>query len=213
MSPPEAPGPTNCAAILAAMAAAAAAASEAVFDSSVLAAFTGVSPGASSHLRFEDIVNKGRCKKRGILFACTRCHGDGCDWAQRGNRDTSLASHAITICFTQQQPMSFKRPRTPVDRSPSSSPTPLEPTAKSSRRNPSSSQRSLLCSLPPTCNPPRNQPTHIANTRDLESHYAMYHAHVCESQGCGCVFPEAKLLELVGSIASYGSSDSSDHIS
>ncbi|KAI0333898.1 hypothetical protein GY45DRAFT_1210516, partial [Cubamyces sp. BRFM 1775] len=53
----------------------------------------------------------------------------------------------------------------------------------------------ILCTLPPTCNPP-NRPTHLAGTRDLEAHYAMYHAHVCEEKGCGCVFPDARLLEL-----------------
>src|ERR1700676_2855548 len=95
--------------------------------------------------------------------------------------------------------MSFKRPRTPTKSDSSSSgPTSpsLEPTPKSSRTTTSSS-RPLLCTLPPTCNPPRNQPTHIANSRDLEAHYAIYHAHVCEFQGCGCVFPDARLLELV----------------
>lgn len=63
--PPREPeGPANCAAIFAAMAAAAAAASEAVFESSIFAAFVGPpSAGASSHLRFEDMfgeVEEGR---------------------------------------------------------------------------------------------------------------------------------------------------------
>jgi hypothetical protein len=57
--------------------------------------------------------------------------------------------------------------------------------------------RALLCTLPPTCNPPLNKPTTIANSRDLEIHYGKYHAHVCELRGCGCVFPDARLLELV----------------
>ncbi|KAH9930277.1 uncharacterized protein B0H18DRAFT_840191, partial [Fomitopsis serialis] len=54
----------------------------------------------------------------------------------------------------------------------------------------------LLCTLPPTCNPPHNRPTPLANSTELESHYATYHAHVCEEEGCGCVFPDARLLEL-----------------
>ncbi|KAI6122628.1 hypothetical protein EDD16DRAFT_1570147 [Pisolithus croceorrhizus] len=54
----------------------------------------------------------------------------------------------------------------------------------------------LLCTLPPTCNPPHNIPTPLANSRDLESHYGKYHAHVCEQPGCGFVFPDARLLEL-----------------
>ncbi|KIM90219.1 hypothetical protein PILCRDRAFT_811943 [Piloderma croceum F 1598] len=93
--------------------------------------------------------------------------------------------------------MSFKRPRTPTKSSDSESSSPsLQPTPKSTRKLTSSSSRPFLCTLPPTCNPPRNQPTHIANTKELESHYATYHAHVCEFQSCGCVFPDAKLLEL-----------------
>ena len=52
----------------------------------------------------------------------------------------------------------------------------------------------LLCTLPPTC---AHRPTPLANTKELESHYATCHAHVCEQKGCGCVFPEARLLELV----------------
>ncbi|KAJ7860471.1 hypothetical protein B0H14DRAFT_2350655, partial [Mycena olivaceomarginata] len=39
-------------------------------------------------------------------------------------------------------------------------------------------------------------PTPIANSRDLEAHYVTYHAHVCEEQGCNCVFPDARLLEI-----------------
>jgi hypothetical protein len=97
--------------------------------------------------------------------------------------------------------MSSKRPRTPTKSSDSDSPSPtLEPTPKSSRTSQPSSSRPLLCTLPPTCNPPRNQPTHIANTRELESHYATYHAHVCEFESCGCVFPDARLLELVSDL-------------
>ncbi|KIL69190.1 hypothetical protein M378DRAFT_44022, partial [Amanita muscaria Koide BX008] len=51
----------------------------------------------------------------------------------------------------------------------------------------------IVCTLPPTCT---HRPTPLANTKELESHYATYHAHVCEQNGCGCVFPEAILLEL-----------------
>ncbi|KAH7890972.1 hypothetical protein F5I97DRAFT_1934071 [Phlebopus sp. FC_14] len=100
---------------------------------------------------------------------------------------------------------SSKRQRTPSrlsdDPSPSS-PMPSEPINKLSRTTESSTSSmvdraaSLLCTLPPTCNPPHNTPTPIANSRDLEIHYAKYHAHVCEQRGCGLVFPEARLLEL-----------------
>ena len=52
----------------------------------------------------------------------------------------------------------------------------------------------ILCNLPPTC---QNRPTMIPNTVELERHYAMYHAHVCAFNNCGCVFPEERFLELV----------------
>ncbi|KAG1747968.1 uncharacterized protein EDB91DRAFT_1115738 [Suillus paluster] len=70
-----------------------------------------------------------------------------------------------------------------------------EPMYKSSRQE-ASGDRHLLCTLPPTCNPPHNRPTPIANSRDLEAHYGKYHAQVCEQKGCGFVFPDARLLEL-----------------
>ncbi|KAG6909362.1 hypothetical protein DXG01_000801 [Tephrocybe rancida] len=70
--------------------------------------------------------------------------------------------------------------------------------SKSSRTIPGqpsseASSHPLLCTLPPTCN---HRPTPLANSRELETHYATYHAHVCEQSGCGAVFPEARLLEL-----------------
>ncbi|KAF8638449.1 hypothetical protein AX17_002206 [Amanita inopinata Kibby_2008] len=57
----------------------------------------------------------------------------------------------------------------------------------------SSARHPMLCTLPPTCT---HKPTPLANTKELEAHYATCHAHVCEQKGCGCVFPEARLLEL-----------------
>lgn len=74
----------------------------------------------------------------------------------------------------------------------------LPPMLKSCRTSDAQARdRALLCTLPPTCNPPLNKPSPIANSRDLEIHYGKYHAHVCEQRGCGCVFPDAHLLELV----------------
>ncbi|KAG6879935.1 hypothetical protein C0992_009291 [Termitomyces sp. T32_za158] len=68
---------------------------------------------------------------------------------------------------------------------------------KSSRTVPEQSglenSHPLLCTLPPTCN---HKPTPLADSRELEAHYATYHAHVCEHHGCGTVFPDARLLEL-----------------
>lgn len=59
---------------------------------------------------------------------------------------------------------------------------------------PETTRHPLLCTLPPTCH---RHPTPIADTNDLERHYATYHAHVCGVKGCGCVFPDGRLLELV----------------
>jgi hypothetical protein len=118
-----------------------------------------------------------------------------------------------------------KRPRTPSSSSPftaspTSNPPPhkasrvlLHPTTSSNRTSSLTSNSSfgsdttvkpdphaapapLLCSLAPTCH---RQPTEIANTNELEKHYATHHAHVCGVKNCGCVFPDARLLELVRS--------------
>ncbi|KAJ7780246.1 hypothetical protein DFH07DRAFT_910630, partial [Mycena maculata] len=95
--------------------------------------------------------------------------------------------------------MSFKRHRVHSEASSSSSVSETAaPTLKAQRTTPgpeasSSAVHPLLCTLPPTCN---HQPTPIANAKDLETHYATYHAHVCEENGCNCVFPDARLLEI-----------------
>ncbi|KAH7910053.1 hypothetical protein BJ138DRAFT_1153788 [Hygrophoropsis aurantiaca] len=91
--------------------------------------------------------------------------------------------------------MSSKRQRTPSRLSSRPSSPQPEPMSKSSRTS-DPGNRPLLCTLPPTCNPPHHQATAIANSKDLELHYAKYHAHVCEQRGCGLVFPDARLLEL-----------------
>ncbi|KAH9851902.1 hypothetical protein C2E23DRAFT_828088 [Lenzites betulinus] len=100
---------------------------------------------------------------------------------------------------------SFKRARSPQNQYESSSPSPSpSPTLKAARTSatpppghtghPSISGQ-IICTLPPTCNHPHRS-TVLSGTRELEAHYAMYHAHVCEEKGCGCVFPDARLLEL-----------------
>ncbi|GJE98617.1 hypothetical protein PsYK624_148510 [Phanerochaete sordida] len=90
--------------------------------------------------------------------------------------------------------MSAKRPLSPRSSSPSSPSS----TVKALRLTPpeSAMERQLLCTLPPTCNPPANRPCHLASAAELERHYATYHAHVCAEKGCGAVFPEPRLLEL-----------------
>lgn len=67
---------------------------------------------------------------------------------------------------------------------------------KASRTSGAPAGPGLLCTLPPTCNPPHNTPTPLANSSELEIHYGKYHAHVCEQPKCGLVFPDARLLEL-----------------
>lgn len=108
---------------------------------------------------------------------------------------------------------SSKRQRTPSrlsDRSGSPTATTIEttdnsnhdildhqPMNKASRTSGAPAGPGLLCTLPPTCNPPHNTPTPLANSSELEIHYGKYHAHVCEQPKCGLVFPDARLLELV----------------
>ncbi|KAJ3730203.1 hypothetical protein C8R42DRAFT_649538 [Lentinula raphanica] len=76
--------------------------------------------------------------------------------------------------------------------------SPSSPEHKSSRTaTKANTDGSLLCSLPPTCN---TNPTALADTQELEAHYAKYHAWVCQAEkfgsACGNVFPDARLLEL-----------------
>ncbi|KZT25341.1 hypothetical protein NEOLEDRAFT_1065436 [Neolentinus lepideus HHB14362 ss-1] len=104
----------------------------------------------------------------------------------------SQAITSNTSLVPGPQLMSSKRTRT---LSPSATPTPKAPRIISESSS-SALTRPLLCTLPPTCNPPKNQPTQLLNSQDLERHYAKYHAHVCEEKGCGCVFPDARLLQL-----------------
>ncbi|KAF7345360.1 hypothetical protein MVEN_01553900 [Mycena venus] len=90
--------------------------------------------------------------------------------------------------------MSFKRHRAQSEASSSSSTSvTTEPTSKAQRTTEAVASSAILCTLPPTCN---HHPTPIANSKDLEAHYATYHAHVCEEEGCHCVFPDARLLEI-----------------
>jgi hypothetical protein len=110
-----------------------------------------------------------------------------------------LSQHLVThLSFDN---MSFKRSRTPSQSSSGSSSSSPSHISKATRTNSATKHGTtghpLLCTLPPTCNPPHNHSTPIANSKDLELHYAKYHAHVCEDSRCGCVFPDARLLELV----------------
>lgn len=97
----------------------------------------------------------------------------------------------------RQRTLSGSRLSLPSQSQSSSLSPEIEPMYKSSRTaQEATGDRHLLCTLPPTCNPPHNRPTPIANSRDLEAHYGKYHAQVCEQKGCGYVFPDARLLEL-----------------
>ena len=96
--------------------------------------------------------------------------------------------------------MASKRAR---ENSVSPSPGPEEQQPHKMSRVPLPTTMPLLCTLPPTCNPPRHQGTPLAGTAEMEAHYATYHAHVCGVAGCGCVFPDARLLELVRGKGGY----------
>ncbi|KAF9454390.1 hypothetical protein P691DRAFT_808524 [Macrolepiota fuliginosa MF-IS2] len=100
----------------------------------------------------------------------------------------SRRSSSSGISSTSPSSSSISSPETKIARS-STSPTGAPGTGDSGDGQP----RSILCTLPPTCN---RHPITLANSKELERHYATYHAHVCEQPGCGCVFPETRLLEL-----------------
>ncbi|TFY67020.1 hypothetical protein EVG20_g4100 [Dentipellis fragilis] len=91
---------------------------------------------------------------------------------------------------------STKRPHTPPSTTEPDSTSPTPKAKRTAHLPERDAARPLLCTLPPTCHPPNNRPTPLESTRDLEAHYAKYHAHVCEVRGCHCVFPDARLLEL-----------------
>ncbi|KAJ3569200.1 hypothetical protein NP233_g5207 [Leucocoprinus birnbaumii] len=97
-------------------------------------------------------------------------------------RSSTTSSNASNLSSSSASSPETKIARS--SRSPDTSSTSIEG---------SETNRPILCTLPPTCN--RHHIT-LANSKELERHYATYHAHVCEEPGCGCVFPEAKLLEL-----------------
>lgn len=98
---------------------------------------------------------------------------------------------------------STKRGRTDLDLEEPFSDSLPSPSLKAQRlsgqdaESSTSGSGSLLCTLPPTCHPPHNYPTPLANAQELEGHYAKYHAFVCEDEYCGAVFPDSRLLELV----------------
>ena len=56
------------------------------------------------------------------------------------------------------------------------------------------SSQLLWCSLAPGC---ANQPSSFQTLNELERHYTQYHAYVCNSEGCGCVFEREFYLSLV----------------
>ena len=101
----------------------------------------------------------------------------------------------------QRQPSlpSHEPPET-ISRSPHTD----DPTAESKlpRASPNTTTRSLVCSLPPSCAPPRH-PTTLGSLRELETHYARYHTHICQEGDCrrepggAKIFPDARMLALV----------------
>ena len=104
--------------------------------------------------------------------------------------------------YNHQQPPPHKStriaPGSLSPRSSTSSGLTIKDSASSTTTVPAVTRHPLLCTLPPTCH---RHPTPIADTNELERHYATYHAHVCGVKGCGCVFPDGRLLELVSAWA------------
>ncbi|KAH7335611.1 hypothetical protein B0J17DRAFT_575891 [Rhizoctonia solani] len=80
-------------------------------------------------------------------------------------------------------------------------PEPIIPDGKLPRTSEVTASRSLVCSLPPTCSPPRH-PTALGSLRELEEHYKKYHTHICQEGNCrnepggAKIFPDARMLEL-----------------
>ncbi|KAF8600507.1 hypothetical protein BDV93DRAFT_525387 [Ceratobasidium sp. AG-I] len=73
--------------------------------------------------------------------------------------------------------------------------------SKLPRASQTATTRSLVCSLPPSCAPPRH-PTTLTSLRELEAHYAKYHTHICQEGDCrrepggAKIFPDARMLAL-----------------
>ncbi|KIK53958.1 hypothetical protein GYMLUDRAFT_49123 [Collybiopsis luxurians FD-317 M1] len=67
------------------------------------------------------------------------------------------------------------------------------PSPKASRTMDGSSSAPIYCTYPPTCS---SRPTALGSTRELEAHYAKYHAWVCQAEKCSKVFPDERFLEL-----------------
>ncbi|KAG8722144.1 hypothetical protein FRC08_006593 [Ceratobasidium sp. 394] len=102
-------------------------------------------------------------------------------------RQTSFSSHADV-------PQSATVPDIDIE-------DPITGESKIPRASSSGTTRSLVCSLPPSCAPPR-QPTVLGSLRELEAHYTKYHTHICQEGAChqepggAKIFPDARLLEL-----------------
>ncbi len=99
----------------------------------------------------------------------------------------------------------MKRSRASPSPTPSLSPPP-SPSHKLVRHSPGPPDRALTCSLPPTCS---SSPVQFDTLEALESHHSKCHAWICGSQGCGKVFPDGRLMELVRVIPSLRSSSAS----
>lgn len=115
------------------------------------------------------------------------------------------SSLPFTLILMLANPNTAKRTRTDESGSEeltytsSSSPTPKAQRLSGKASSSTEHSSPLLCTLPPTCHPPHNRPAVLQDTQELESHYAKYHAFVCEEDHCGAVFPGSRLLELVRS--------------
>lgn len=148
----------------------------------------------------------GPCHVSRFPFRAIAISGFTATYISYHPRNTLFRSYVITRLLPlpiMAAAFNIKRPRTPSTSSSSPSTSPAQAPPKAARLAPGESFSSvveaiphhpLICTLPPTCD---RKPTPIANTNELESHYAHYHAHVCAVKGCRCVFPEERLLVLV----------------
>ena len=112
-------------------------------------------------------------------------------------RPRASSSSSSSLATNQELPQTTTTEPPPPHKAsrihPSESKNPLSTTTTTIVDN-SNQPHTILCNLPPTC---QNRPTPIQSTIELERHYAKFHAHVCEVNNCGCVFPEERFLELV----------------
>lgn len=110
-----------------------------------------------------------------------------------------LYSRFLALYHISSMPSSKRqRSQSPIEEVPLGSELEIMQPNKFLRTEPTSGTEGevIHCTLPPTCNPP-NKPTALIGVEELESHYSMYHAFVCNAEGCHAVFDREHYLNLV----------------